>query len=198
MGHPVSEAQQFVGGLSEVEVPARLKAEGYNELPQSNRRTTFRVVLEVLREPMLALLIGGGPIYLALGDLKDALIRLAFALMAVAITVIQETHTERVLEALRALTFFSLVLVIVSLIFVNRSFSASLLTALLRPNRALVWVLMSVSTILGLTLLWPLASRLFGFGPLHADDLVLTLTAGAAVLVSLELLKPFWRRRLLS
>jgi hypothetical protein len=47
----------------------------------------------------------------------------------------------------------------------------------------LVWLLMSVSTTLGLTLLLPFASTLFGFGPLHADDLVLTLAAGAAVLV---------------
>ena len=37
----------------------------------------------------------------------------------------------------RALAFFSLVLTIVSLIFVNRSFSASLVTALRRPNPAL-------------------------------------------------------------
>jgi len=119
--------------------------------------------------------------------------------LAMVATIFVTASLRNMPEAeVRALTFFSLVLVIVSLIFVNRSFSASLVTALLRPNRALVWVLMSVSTILGLTLLWPLASRLFGFGPLHADDLVLTLTAGAAVLVSLELLKPFWRRRLLS
>jgi len=104
VGHSVSEPQPFDGGLSEAEALARLKAEGYNELPQSNRRTPFRIVLEVLREPMLALLLGGGAIYLALGDLKDALILLAFALMAVAITVIQETRTERVLEALRDLT----------------------------------------------------------------------------------------------
>ncbi len=104
MGRAVSEALQFVGGLSEVEAQARLKAEGYNELPQSNRRTPFRIVLEVLREPMLALLLGGGAIYLALGDPKDALILLAFALMAITITVIQETRTERVLEALRDLT----------------------------------------------------------------------------------------------
>lgn len=99
MGHSVSEAPQFVDGLSEAQAQARLKAEGYNELPQSNRRTAFRIVLEVLREPMLALLLGSGAVYLVLGDLKDALILLAFALMAVAITVIQETRTEWVLEA---------------------------------------------------------------------------------------------------
>ena len=57
-----------------------------------------------MREPMLALLLGGGVVYLVLGDLKEALILLAFATMSVVITVVQETRTERVLEALRDLT----------------------------------------------------------------------------------------------
>ncbi len=96
----------------------------------------------------------------------------------------------------RALTVFSLVLVIVSLIFVNRSFSASLATALGRRNPALVWVLLAVAVVLGATLFWPAASALFGFGPLHADDLALTVGAGAIVLVVLEALKIRWRMRL--
>jgi Ca2+-transporting ATPase len=96
----------------------------------------------------------------------------------------------------RALAFFSLVMTIIGLIFVNRSFSASLLTALRRPNAALAWVLLSIAAMLGLSLLWPLASDLFRFGPLHWDDLAVTLGAGALVLVLLELLKPIWRERL--
>ena len=97
-------APAFMSGLSEAEAQKRLKSEGYNELPHQDRRTPLRIILEVLREPMLALLLGGGFIYLLLGDLKEALILLAFALLSVAITVIQETRTERVLEALRDLT----------------------------------------------------------------------------------------------
>ena len=93
-----------IRGLSEADVQARLRTEGYNELPRPDRRTPLRIVLEVLREPMLALLLGGGAIYLVLGDLKEALILLAFATMSVVITVVQETRTERVLEALRDLT----------------------------------------------------------------------------------------------
>ena len=89
----------------------------------------------------------------------------------------------------RALAFFSLIMTIVSLIFVNRSFSASLITALRRPNPALASVLVAVAAMLGLTLLWPLASDLFRFGPLHWDDLALTLGAGALVLVFLETLE---------
>ena len=103
-GAAASESQRPFRGLSEADAQARLKAEGYNELPRPDRRTPFRIVVEVLREPMLALLLGGGVIYLALGDLKEALILLAFATMSVVITVVQETRTERVLEALRDLT----------------------------------------------------------------------------------------------
>src|SRR5512132_4296006 len=97
-------ASVSVSGLSEVEAQQRLHSEGYNELPHQDRRTPLRIVLEVLREPMLALLLGGGAIYLALGDLKEAIILLVFATMSVLITVVQETRTEQVLEALRDLT----------------------------------------------------------------------------------------------
>ncbi len=53
---------------------------------------------------MLALLFAGGVVYLALGDWREALVLLVFATLAIAITVIQETRTEHVLEALRDLT----------------------------------------------------------------------------------------------
>jgi Ca2+-transporting ATPase len=90
-------------GLSDSEAQARLAAEGPNELPQPDRRTPLRIVLEVLREPMFSLLLGGGAIYLLLGDFREALILLVFAGLSIVITVIQETRTERVLEALRNL-----------------------------------------------------------------------------------------------
>ena len=121
---------------------------------------------------------------------------LAFALVA-AIYVLALQSGMPVPEV-RALAFFSLVVVIVSLILVNRSFSASLLTALRRPNRTLAAVLAAVAAILALSLLWPFASKLFAFGPLHADDLALTLGAGIIALIALELLKPLLRPRLQS
>ena len=99
-------AQQRIqeSGLSEADAKTRLFEEGPNELPKHNRRTAFRIVLDVLREPMLALLVGGGVVYLALGDVKEAIILLVFACLSVLITVIQEARTERVLDALRDLT----------------------------------------------------------------------------------------------
>jgi Ca2+-transporting ATPase len=96
-------------------------------------------------------------------------------------------------DEVRALTFFALVISIVALILVNRSASASLLKAIKRPNRALAIVLPLVVLMLGATLLIPFISKLFRFGPLHIDDLALTVGAGALVLVVLEVLKPLWR-----
>jgi P-type Ca2+ transporter type 2C len=91
-------------GLSEQEAAARLRVEGPNTLPQADRRTFFRIVLEVLREPMFALLLGAAAIYLVLGDFREAVVLAIFASTSVLIAVVQETRTERVLESLRDLT----------------------------------------------------------------------------------------------
>ena len=122
----------------------------------------------------------------------------AFAFVLVAVIFVVAFTRGMPEEEVRALAFFSLVLTIVSLIFVNRSFSASLVTALRRPNPALALVLLAVTTMLSVTLLWPFARALFRFGPLHLDDLTLTLGAAVLVLVLLELLKPLWRAQLQS
>jgi Ca2+-transporting ATPase len=121
-----------------------------------------------------------------------------FALALVAFIFIAASNRGMPEDEVRALAFFSLVLTIVSLIFVNRSSSASPVTALRRPNAALTWVLLAVTVMLVLTLLWPIARDLFRFGPLHADDLALAFGAGIFVLVFLELLKPVWRKRMRS
>jgi len=91
-------------GLTTQEAAARLAAEGPNLLPRPESRTFIRIVGEVLREPMFALLLGAGAIYLLLGDLKEALILFLFACTSVGIAVVQEARTERVLEGLRDLT----------------------------------------------------------------------------------------------
>lgn len=91
-------------GLTTATARERLKTEGFNELPRTGQRSILRIALEVLREPMLALLLAGGIAYLLLGDMAEALILLAFASFSIVVTVIQETRTEHVLEALRDLS----------------------------------------------------------------------------------------------
>ena len=96
-------------------------------------------------------------------------------------------------DQVRALTFHSLVLCVVALIFVDRSISSSIITAIIRPNRALVVALPVVAALLAVTIFWAPARDLFGFGALEAQWLVVPLGAGLGVLVILELLKPVWR-----
>jgi Ca2+-transporting ATPase len=76
-------------GLTASEAAERVALDGLNE---------------VLREPMLALLLVGGGAYLLLGDMAEALILLAFASFSIAVPVIQESRTARVLAALRHLS----------------------------------------------------------------------------------------------
>jgi len=103
--HSVPEARaQSHRGLSAREAAERLRVEGPNALPELERRTGLRIILEVVREPMFALLLGAGVLYLFIGSRGEALVLFAFACFSVAIAIIQEGRSERVLEALRDLT----------------------------------------------------------------------------------------------
>jgi Ca2+-transporting ATPase len=93
-----------ITGLSEEEAAGRLKREGYNELPSTKRRSIVAIAVEVVREPMFLLLIGGGVIYLMLGDVREAMMLLGFVFVVMGITLYQERKTERALEALRDLS----------------------------------------------------------------------------------------------
>ncbi|MBR0857528.1 HAD-IC family P-type ATPase [Bradyrhizobium liaoningense] len=119
---------------------------------------------------------------------------LSFALIAVIFVVVLRTGLPQ--DEARTLAFVALVVCIFALVLVNRSFSASFLSAFFRPNRALFWIFLSIAAVLAVTLFWPAASSLFRFGPLHLDDLMVTLGAGLLLLTALELLKPLWMRRL--
>ncbi|MES1975146.1 MAG: cation-translocating P-type ATPase [Pseudomonadota bacterium] len=88
-------------GLSTAEAQRRLAADGPNEIARAKARSPFRIALEVIREPMLALLLAGAVLYLILGDTIEALVLGAFAGFSILVTIVQEARTERVLEALR-------------------------------------------------------------------------------------------------
>ena len=92
------------GGLSEDEARARLREEGYNELSRPRRRTLLRIALEVCSEPMFELLLAASAIYFVIGALGEALVLLGSAVITVAVAIVQEHRTERVLEALRDLS----------------------------------------------------------------------------------------------
>jgi Ca2+-transporting ATPase len=91
-------------GLSAEEAVARLLREGANDLPSAKPRSLLQVVLDVLREPMLLLLLAGGAIYMLLGDLQEALSLLAFVFVIIGIELYQERKTDNALQALKNLS----------------------------------------------------------------------------------------------
>jgi len=91
-------------GLSNEEAAKRLKENGYNELLSQKKQSLLSIFLNVLREPMLVLLLVAGLIYLLIGEVNDALILLLFVFVVVGITFNQERKTERALEALKNLS----------------------------------------------------------------------------------------------
>ncbi len=90
--------------LTEAEAALRLTRDGYNDLPATDRRSTLRIIGEVLSEPMFALLLAAAVLYLLLGDRLEALALLGFATISVSIAVIQQGRSEHVLAALRELS----------------------------------------------------------------------------------------------
>lgn len=81
-----------------------LKEEGYNEQLSQKKQSLLAILWNVLREPMLLLLLGTGIIYLFLGEKNDALMLLFSVFVVVGLTLYQERKTERALEALKNLS----------------------------------------------------------------------------------------------
>ena len=91
-------------GLTAEQAAARLAAEGPNRLPGSESRAMLTIAGGVMREPMLLLLVATAALYLAIGDLPEALVLAASIVVIIAITVLQEWKAERALQALRDLS----------------------------------------------------------------------------------------------
>ena len=91
-------------GLTSAEAATLLKEQGPNELPAGKQRGMLRIAVEVMREPMFLLLVACGVIYLAVGDMQEAFMLLAFIFFVMGITFYQERKTERALEALHELS----------------------------------------------------------------------------------------------
>jgi Ca2+-transporting ATPase len=147
---------------------------------------------DVMRRPPRA---PDGPLFSA-ALVGWSLIQGLLTFVLVAAVYIVALHSGMPDDEVRALAFVSLVATNVALIFVNRSFSQSLLSAFHGGNGVLWIVLGSTAALLATALAWGPARALFRFGPLHGDDLAVCAAAGLGLLVLLDRLKPLWRTKL--
>src|SRR5579883_806384 len=91
-------------GLTDKEAAEHLQRYGYNELPSAKARTFWHTALDVLREPMLLLLVCTGIVYILLGDPLEAGALLVAIFVIIGITLYQERKSEHALQALRDLS----------------------------------------------------------------------------------------------
>lgn len=91
-------------GLSSAQAQERLRQDGPNALPSSERSGAAALLLEVVREPMFLLLMACGAIYLALGDRQEALMLLGFVALVIVMTWVQKRRSQNALDALRDLS----------------------------------------------------------------------------------------------
>jgi P-type Ca2+ transporter type 2C len=92
-------------------------------------------------------------------------------------------------QRVRTLIFFSLNANILAFIFANRSYGASVVQALRRKNRALIYVLLALLTISVTALSVAPITSLLKFAPLTWQDYLVISFAGAALLVFLQAMK---------
>lgn len=96
---------------------------------------------------------------------------------------------------IRALAFTTLIVANVGLILINRSWTSNFWQIRGKPNPALKWVLVGITTFLFIALYMPGISRLFHFDVLHAGDLLICLSAGVISVAWFELLKALYQKK---
>ncbi|HOX60704.1 MAG TPA: cation-translocating P-type ATPase [Candidatus Magasanikbacteria bacterium] len=93
-----------ITGLTSAEAANRLALHGFNELPTQKKRAIWTIMFNVMKEPMLIMLLVAGLIYLFIGDVSDSIMLLASIFFVIGITFYQERKTERALDALKDLS----------------------------------------------------------------------------------------------
>lgn len=95
---------QNLQGLTSAEAARRLASQGPNLLPGNLPKSGWGIVAGVLVEPMFLMLLVAGGLYLALGDMGEAIFLLGCVFAVIGITLAQERKTQRALESLRDLS----------------------------------------------------------------------------------------------
>ncbi|UMQ41697.1 MULTISPECIES: cation-translocating P-type ATPase [unclassified Chryseobacterium] len=90
-------------GLTEAEVEASRKKYGYNRLEAVKKETWADMLIDILKEPMLILLICVSLIYVIIGDYGEALFMLVAIIGVTAISFYQDNRSKKALEELEKL-----------------------------------------------------------------------------------------------
>lgn len=90
-------------GLTEAEVKVSREKHGYNRMEDIRKETWMGMLVNILKEPMLILLICVSVIYLLTGDYGESLFMLAAIIAVTAISFYQDNRSKKALEELEKL-----------------------------------------------------------------------------------------------
>jgi len=90
-------------GLTEAEVKDARKRYGYNRMEVIGKSTGLKILLDILKEPMLLLLFAISIIYVLVGDLGEALFMFIGIIAVSAISFYQDNRSKKALEELEKL-----------------------------------------------------------------------------------------------
>jgi Ca2+-transporting ATPase len=112
------------------------------------------------------------------------------SVLGVVLVVFAAAHySGRGDDEARALTFTTVVLANLALIFTNRSWGRTILGTLRSSNPALWWVIAGTVAFLGFVLFVPFSRDLFRFAVLHPNDLAICLGAAVCSILWFEVYK---------
>lgn len=90
-------------GLTDTEITASRKKYGYNRLETVKKETWVNLLINILKEPMLILLICVSIIYVIIGDYGEALFMFVAIVGVTAISFYQDNRSKKALEELEKL-----------------------------------------------------------------------------------------------
>ena len=90
-------------GLSEEELNQSRNKHGYNQAAKLKKETWYTMLLDILKEPMLLLLIAVSIIYVIVGNYSEALFMFGAIIVVSGISFYQDNRSKKALEALEKL-----------------------------------------------------------------------------------------------
>src|SRR5690606_6624504 len=94
---------QNLVGLSEEELNQSRNKHGYNQTTELKKGAWFTMIFDILKEPMLLLLIAVSVIYIIVGNYSEALFMLGAIVLVSGISFYQDNRSKKALEALEKL-----------------------------------------------------------------------------------------------
>lgn len=90
-------------GLTDTELESSREKYGFNEMTTTKKSTWVNLLLDILKEPMLLLLMAISVIYVAVGDYPEAIFMFGAIIAVSAISFYQDSRSKKALEALEKL-----------------------------------------------------------------------------------------------